>query len=198
MNPARKLSTPVSNPSAVMRIIETSEQEQGLATLLPADHQHPIGVKLKLHVDAGQDNNEEEIFRFDQPPEQRSEQLLNHLRNRQKELAQREADLQAQTYEWEKQVMATEASLRKRGAVIEQHLTQIACQQEQLMKLQQSLVDSQQAIRAIVERLVDGTDDANITPHLESLRDEIADCFEDNLHQWERLVHCMTMKNIGP
>ena len=188
MNPARKLSTPVSNPSAVMRIIETSEQEQGLATLLPADHQHPVGVKLKLHIDSDNNRAEEEEFRFDQPPEQRSEQLLNHLRNRQKELAQREADLQAKTYQWEKQVMATEASLRKRGTVIEQHLTQIACQQEQLMKLQQSLVDSQQSIRATVEQLVDENENAEKTLQLESLRDEIANCFEDSLHRWERLV----------
>ena len=181
-----------------MRIIETSEQEPGLATLLPADHQHQVGVKLKLHVDSDHDNTEAEMFRFDQPPEQRSEQLLNHLRNRQKELAQREADLQAQTYEWEKQVMATESSLRKRSAVLEQHLTQVACQQEQLMKLQQSLVDSQHATGALVEKLVEDCQDIEIKSHLEALRDEIGQRFDDHFRRWEHLVHTLKLKSVGP
>lgn len=190
MNPARKLTTPVSNPSAVMRIIETSEPEQGLATLLPAEH-HPVGAKLKLHVDSDHGHAEEDVFRFDQPPGQRSEQLLNHLRNRQKELVQREADLQAQTYQWEKQVLAAEASLRKRGAELDQHLTQVACQQEQLMKLQQNLVDSQQAIRAIVERLVNESEDVNIKLQLTALRDDVSQQFDDNFRRWEHLVHIL-------
>jgi hypothetical protein len=190
MNSARKLTTPVSNPSAVMRIIETSEPEQGLATLLPTEH-HPVGVKLKLHVDSDHDQAEEEVFRFDQPPGQRSEQLLSHLRNRQKELVQREADLQAQTYQWEKQVLATEASLRKRGAELEQRLTHVACQQEQLMKLQQNLVDSQQAIRAIVEWLVDESEDVDIKLQLAALRDEVGQRFDDNFRRWEHLVHTL-------
>jgi hypothetical protein len=190
MNRARKLTTPVSNPSAVMRIIENSEPEQGLARLLPAEH-HPAGVKLKLHIDSDLENSDEDVFRFDEPPGQRSEQLLNHLRNRQKELIQREADLQAQTYQWEKQVLATEASLRKRGAELEQHLTQVACQQEQLMKLQQNLVDSQQAIRAIVERLVDESTDVNAKIQLTALRDEVGQRFDDNFRRWEHLVHIL-------
>lgn len=190
MNRARKLTTPVSNPSAVMRIIENSEPKQGLAALVPAD-QHPAGVNLKLHVDSDLDNSDENVFRFDEPPGQRSEQLLNHLRNRQKELIQREADLQAQTYQWETQVLATEASLRKRGAVLEQHLTQVACQQEQLMKLQQNLVDSQQAIRAVVERLVDESTDVNAKMELAALRDEVGQRFDDNFRRWEHLVHTL-------
>lgn len=190
MNRARKLTTPVSNPSAVMRIIENSDPEKGLATLLPGEHP-AVGVKLKLHVDSDLENSEEDVFRFDEPPGQRSEQLLNHLRLRQKELIQREADLQAQTYQWEKQVLATEASLRKRGAELEQHLTQVACQQEQLMKLQQNLVDSQQAIRAIVERLVDESTDVNAKMELAALRDEIGQRFDDNFRRWEHLVHTL-------
>ena len=191
MNSAKKKHTaPVSNPIAVMRIIESSDQEKGLLNLLPAEH-HPVGIKLKLHVDSDQEQTEEDVFRFDQPPGQRSEQLLNHLRNRQKELVQREADLQAQTYHLEKRILATEASLRKRTGELEQHLSQANCQQAQLMKLQQNLVDSQQAIRVVVERLVNEFEGQEIKPQLEALRDEIGQRFDDNFQQWERLVKTM-------
>ena len=194
MNSARKIPAPVSNPIAVMRIIETSDQEKGLTTLLPREH-HPVGIKLKLHIDSDQENPDEEVFRFDQPPGQRSEQLINHLRNRQKELVQREADLQAQTYQWEKQVLATEASLRKRSSELEQHLSQVACQQAQLIKLQQNLVDSQEAIRSVVERLVSESRDAETRQPLEALRNEIVQRFDDNFRRWERLVHCMNIRS---
>ncbi len=194
MNSARKIPAPVSNPIAVMRIIETSDQEKGLTTLLPREH-HPVGIKLKLHIDADQEARDKEEFRFDQPPGQRSEQLVNYLRNLKKELVQREADLQAQTYQWEKQVLATEASLRKRSNELEQHLAQVTCQQAQLIKLQQNLVDSQEAIRSVVERLVSESQGVDTRRQLSALQNEIVQRFDENFQRWERLVHCMNVES---
>lgn len=191
MNSAPTLSQPVSNPTAVIRMIESSVPLAGLQSLLdptPENSTVPAHPHLKLHVDTGSESSEFEAVSPSVPPVKQVEQLAQHLKTRQKDLAQREADLQAQSYHWEKQVLSSKAHLRKRASELEQHLSQVRLQQEQLIKLQQNLIDSQLAVRTIVDRIVSVSEPSALKSELNSLRIELGERVDEILGRWEKLA----------
>jgi hypothetical protein len=209
MNSARKQTALISNPTAVLRIISSPESKPRVASLnskegslslrereatAPVDSEQPSDrMTLKLHVDPSDVEVVQDDFQLDQPPTRQVDQLVNHLRNQQKELAQREADLQAKTYESEKKALASEAALKKRCLELEQHISQVKRQQAQLVKLQQSLVDGQEAIGIVVEKLVAECNQDELKEDLEMLHYQLQHQFESNFNQWERLLSAETV-----
>jgi hypothetical protein len=136
---------------------------------------------------ASENSDSSHNFAMAQPPTPQVQQLVDHLHRRQKELAQREADLQAEVYHWDKQVLASKASINKRAAELEQHLTQVEQQQSLLVKLQQNLIDSQTAIRATVERLIEQSDAGELKSELLNLQVELGNRFDEILNRWDRV-----------
>ncbi len=168
---------------------ETAQQPTGLPA---ADS--TISPRLKIHVDADSEPDAADIYQSEQPPTRQVEQLVEHLRLQQKELSQREADLQKATHTFETKVLATEANLRKQGLELEQHWSQIERQQEQLVQLQQNLVDHQAAIRSVVERLVVQSDDFKLKPELESLLEQLKHQSDLIANHWHRVIAAMSSK----
>ena len=173
-----------------MRMIESTANQNGIAALFPsAETQHaPRATShLRLHVAPETEPPTPDWCEMEQPPVRQIEQLVAHLRSRQKVLDQREADLQAQTYHWEQQVLSSKSHLRRRTSELEQHWSQVQLQQAQLVKLQQNLVDGQQAIRAVIERIVDDCQPTELQAELNSLRQELHERFDVILNRWERI-----------
>jgi chromosome segregation ATPase len=171
-------------------MIESSDPAEGLQTLFNPTAQNsnvPVPSHLKLHLDADSESLEFERVSHGEPPAKQVEQLALHLKTRQKDLAQREANLQAQSYHWEKQVLSSKAHLRKRSAELEQHLSQVRLQQAQLIKLQQNLIDSQVALRVIVERIVNHVGPGELKAELASLQVELGERIDVILNRWEKL-----------
>lgn len=180
-----------------MQMIDSLEPNGGQTTLtlLPgikssSPNRH-TNANLRIHISPDQDHQDFDELQLDKPPNRQVEQLVSHLREQRKDLAQREANLQSRVYEWEKEALAREGSLRKRRSEIEQHLSQVKRQQDQLMSLQQNLINSQDAIRAVVEQLVNDCRDADRIHDLQLLRDEIGNRMESNFQEWERLVRAL-------
>ena len=136
-----------------MRIIENSDRKR--TYYFVAGEHHPVGVKLKLHVDSDHEHAEEDVFRFDQPPGQTIRTTVESLAKSSKRTRSTRSRFAGPNLSMGKAGSGNRSVIAKTQHELEQHLTQVACQQAQLMKLQQNLVDSQQAIRAIVERLVE-------------------------------------------
>ncbi len=195
MKTLRTDSTPVSNPSVVLRMIDSAGCNDGFAALLTSPTAKPApraATHLRLHVAPETESQTPEWFDLGQPPTRQIEQLVSHLRNRQKDLIQREADLQAQAYHWEQQVLSSKSHLRRRTSELEQHCSQVQLQQTQLVKLQQNLVDSQQALRVVIERIVDDCQPAELKAELHALRRELNERFDVILNRWERFKHSLT------
>lgn len=162
--------------------LESSKSNQGFEeNAVPEDATVP---KLKIHV-------EEESSEFWEASEQvapsQVQQLIQHVRSRKKDLDQREADLQRQVYRWEQQVMTTKADLKRKSAGLEQHQEQLNLQRAQLIKLQQSLVNHQTALRAVIEQIVDHCDQEELKLQLGKLRFELNESMDAIFSRWERL-----------
>jgi hypothetical protein len=185
-------SLPVSDPSKVMQMIHAAGTDLTALTASPTPHWHrfrngsDVPSHLKLHVEP--EGETEECWSEAQPVSARQiSQLVEHLRQRQHDLDQREADLQANVYCWEQQVAAHQSQLRKRSLELEQHLTQVRAQQDQLIKLQESLVNSQSAQRALIEQMVTSSEPGQLKTVLEKLQFELTEGMNAILHRWERL-----------
>jgi chromosome segregation ATPase len=197
MNSATNNFHPVSNPGQVLRMLHPLDAPASTGP----DPQSTIRARncprrqskanLKIHADLENDETRLDDFHLDQPPPHQVEQLIGHLREQRKELAQREADLQSEVYEWEKEVMAREGGLRRRQSEVEQQLSQINRQQEQLIRLQQSVIDSQEAIRAVVERLVEDCQIEDQRIRLQELKDAISERIADNFQAWEEMLQTL-------
>lgn len=193
MNSLPNHLAPISNPTRVMQMIDSMDSD--LSALLrltvevpdrpPRLLQEPSG-HLKLHVEP--DSESPENWSEAEPISTRQvSQLVEHLRQRQRELDQREADLQAKVFRWEQQVSSQQSRYRKRSSELKQHLSQARAQQVQLIKLQQSLVDSQTALRKVIEQVVESCEPGQLKRELENLRYELGECMDGILNRWERL-----------
>lgn len=198
----------LTDPFSVLKLIDPTRSNTGSVTIRsdigsnppkeePHDHgppdsspcrKHPF---LKLVSDSENDHPEADVYQLDHPPTPQVEQLVGHLKSLQKDLAQREADLQKSMLHWDKQVLAKEASLRKQQAELDQHLAMVNRQQEQLLRLQQNLVSHQDAIRQVVEQLVDDNENREIQATLESLLHQLNYQSDIILTRWERLMAVM-------
>ena len=185
---AAKPRVALASPESPLALVD-NEAITSETSVAPIDAEQPTeAMTLKLHVDSSESEDVQDEFQLDQPPTRQVEQLVSHLRNQQKELAQREADLQAKTYQFEKQSLASESDLRKRCSELKQHMSQVNRQQAQLVKLQQSLIDGQEAIGIVVEKLVADCNQDELKDDLEVLRHQLQHQFESNFSQWERLI----------
>jgi len=180
-NSTRRTSTSHRKPSTVELHLATE-------TAPTADELSSSKVgSAKLAANDSNSSHSFASFALAGPPTPQVQQLVDHLHQQQKKLAQREADLQAEVYHWDKQVLASKAALKKRAAELEQHLTQVEQQQSLLVKLQQNLIDSQTAIRATVERLIEHSDAAELKSELLNLQLELGQRFDEILNRWERV-----------
>jgi hypothetical protein len=193
MNSLQLNQTPISDPSHVMQMINTAGPDLSALfelCLPPADRSPPCSdrpkMHLKLHVEP--DSEAHENWSEPEPISTRQvSQLVEHLRQRQRELDQREADLQAKVFRFEQHATVQQSQFRKRSSELDQHLSQVRAQQVQLIKLQQSLVDSQTALRRVIEQIVDSCEPGQLKRELEKLRYELTECMDTILHRWERL-----------
>ena len=186
MKSAIKATVPVSNPCTVLQMIESASSLAGLESLFPEEPQTG-STTLKLHSDSEPEDQNENVFRLNDMTTPQTEQLIEHLRFRQQQLQQDETHLQEKIYRWEQQVVTANAVFRKQRSELAQHVSQIKYQQAELVKLQQSLIDSQDAVRAAVEKVIDDCPAAELTTALVVLRDELKEQFESNFQHWERL-----------
>ncbi len=190
--------SPVSNPQRVLTMIDAGGKN--LSSLFnrlaeppassPEPPSAPAASHLKLHVAPEQSAPPELDFDWAGPkpvPPQQAEQLVKHLRNRQRDLEQREADLQAAVYRWEQKAMVEDARYRKRTGELEQHLGHVKAQQEQLVKLQQNLIDSQTALRQAIETIVDDSQPRDLKAALETLKTELNETMDAVLTRWEKI-----------
>lgn len=140
---------------------------------------------LKLHIER---EPEQEVWSASASvSSQQVEQLIQHLRVRQRELDQREADLQASVFRFEQQVTGNQAQLRKRTAELEEHLSQVKLQQTQLIKLQQSMIATQTSLRRVIERIVENSEPSSLKPELQKLKFELNESLDVILTRWERI-----------
>jgi malate synthase len=193
MNSLHHNLAPISNPSRVMKMIDSMDSDLSALLRLAAEAQeHGPRIPqepsrhLKLHVES-ESEPQENWSEADPISTRQVGQLVEHLRQRQRELDQREADLQAKVFRWEQQASSQHSQFRKRRSELEQHLSQARAQQLQLIKLQQSLVDSQTALRKVIEQIVDSCEPGQLKHELEKLRYELAECMDAILNRWERL-----------
>lgn len=145
----------------------------------------PQPPHLKLHVER---ESEQETWSAPAPiSSHQVEQLVQHLRIRQRELDQREAHLQASVYRHEQQLASSQAQLRKRNSELEQHLSQVKLQQAQLIKLQQNMIETQTSLRRVIERIVENCEPGLLKQELQKLRFELSENLDAILCRWEKL-----------
>lgn len=186
--------TPESNPTAVLQRIDSAAPADDLTDLIArktprGGTQQPSGpTHLRLHIDSDIEVEADDQLDLAHPPTKQVEQLIRHLREQQKQLAQREADLQSQAQHWDEQVLASKAHLQSRTAEIKQQATQVQQQQLHLARLQQNLIDSQTALRTVIERIVSDSEPGKLKIELIALRDELDQRFEQIAVRWERFA----------
>lgn len=187
---------PISRLQTIIEMIESPENGDLSCLLEPFGKQIRHGdeessetststsTRLKIHV-------EEELSELwddhQQVAPMQMKQLIQHVRLRKKALDQREADLQGQVYRWEQQVMGVKAQLKQKTVALEQQLNQLNLQRAQLIKLQQNLIDTQTALREIIERIVDQCEGEELKLQLGKLRFELTETMDAILNRWERL-----------
>lgn len=191
MNPLHTRA-PVSDPSKVMEMIHAAGTN--LSPLMQSETVRagvgstikPRTPHLKLHVDP--DTEHRQNWSEPEPVSaQQVEQLVQHVRQRQRELDQREADLQANVFRFEQQSTSNQAQLRKRALELEHHLGQVKLQQAQLIKLQQNMIETQKALRKVIERIVSNAEPGQLKQELQKLKFELAENLDAILSRWERI-----------
>jgi SMC interacting uncharacterized protein involved in chromosome segregation len=192
MNPLHLTRAPVSDPSKVMEMIHAAGTN--LSSLMGSrtghvghDSSSRSGVShLKLHVDP--EAEQQQTWSNPQSVSAHQvEQLVQHVRQRQRELDQREADLQAGVFRLEQQSTTSQVQLRKRALELEQHLGQIKLQQAQLIKLQQNMIETQTTLRKVIERIVSNSEPGQLKQELLKLKFELGESLDSIISRWERI-----------
>lgn len=194
MNPLHITRAPVSDPSKVMEMINASEpdlsllKQKGIGRDGIGPSVGPRASHLKLHVDP--EAEQQQAWSAPEPVSaQQVQQLVQHVRQRQRELDQREADLQANVFRFEQQSTSTQVQLRKRALELEQHLGQVKLQQTELIKLQQNMLETQTSLRRVIERIVDNSEPGQLKQELQKLKFELSESLDAILSRWERIKH---------
>jgi chromosome segregation ATPase len=201
--PGGHFASPISNLREVVRLIESGANDDLSSAWQPfaggeiPDSRDSVDsstsvtsaprdrvAALKLHVEEEPDEFWE---RSDETAGSQVEQLVVHVRNRKRDLDQREANLQADVYRWEQEVMKVKAELNRRTNEVEQQRQQFNLQRAQLIKLQQNLVTTQMNLRAIVEKIVDQCQPQELKLELGKLRFELTESMDGLLRRWETL-----------
>lgn len=195
--PGRHFASPISRLSQVVQLIESGDPDDLSSAWQPFARREitnpgkegettlpvPAAV-LKLHVDG---DSEEFWERSHETAGSQVEQLAIHVRNRKRDLDQREANLQAEVYHWEQQVLKMKADLNRRTNELEQQRNQLNLQRAQLIKLQQNLINTQTNLRAMVEKIVDSSHPEELKLELGKLRFELSESMDGLLRRWESL-----------
>jgi hypothetical protein len=192
MNPLQLTRAPVSNPSKVMEMIHAAGTNLSTLTGSRIEHvRHDPSPRsqvshLKLHVDP--DAEQQQTWSNPQSVSAHQvEQLIQHVRQRQRELDQREADLQAGVFQFEQHSTSSQVQLRKRALELEQHLGQVKLQQAQLIKLQQNIIETQTTLRKVIERIVSNSEPGQLKQELLKLKFELGESLESIISRWERV-----------
>jgi hypothetical protein len=193
MNPHPSYA-PISDPSRIMEMINGFRADhpapvrEGSGVVRKtgaASSNRPLPPHLKLHVER---DSEHETWSTPAPiSSHQVEQLVQHLRTRQRELDQREAHLQASVYRHEQQLAGSQAQLKKRASELEQQLSQVKLQQAQLIKLQQNMIETQTSLRRVIERIVENCEPGLLKQELQKLRFELSEKLDAILCRWEKL-----------
>ena len=128
-------------------------------------------------------------LRADDAQVHQSRQLVEHIQQKEKVLAQQEADHQVNVWNWQQQVAKQQRALDAKQTDLNEQEIQLRALQFELLQLQNELIDSQLATREIVNQLdvPELQDDA-----LESLRFELNQRFDHVMINWRQFANYMS------
>ncbi len=128
-------------------------------------------------------------LRADDAQLHQSRQLIEHIQQKEKALAQQEADHQVSVWNWQQQVANQQRALDAKQTDLDEQEIQLRALQFELLQLQNELIDSQLATREIVNQLgvPELQDDA-----LESLQFELNQRFDHVMISWRQFANYMS------
>lgn len=118
-----------------------------------------------------------------------SRQLIEHIQQKEKSLAQLEADQQVNVWNWHQQVANQQRALDAKQTDLDEQELQLRTLQFELLQLQNELIDSQLATREIVNQL--GVPELQ-NDALESLRFELNQRFDHVMTSWRRFANYLS------
>jgi chromosome segregation ATPase len=129
-----------------------------------------------------------EQLRAGDAPLNQSRQLVEHIRQKEKALAQQEADHQVSVWNWQQQVANQQRALDAKQTDLDEQEIQLRTLQFELLQLQNELIDSQLATREIVNQL--GVPELQ-NDALDALRFELNQRFDHVMIRWRQFAGYM-------
>ena len=127
-------------------------------------------------------------LRTDDAQLKQSRQLIEHIQQKEKTLAQQEADHCVNVWNWQQQVANQQRALDVKQTDLDEQEIQLRTLQFELLQLQNELIDSQLATREIVNQL--GIPELQ-NDALESLRFELNQRFDHVMTHWRQFANYM-------
>lgn len=197
-----------SNPQNVLRSIGASGGA-GAASNELAEKTSCSGAgqsvpSLRLMVDPESDNSgltseahEEDILQSTIESAKQIQQLASRLKQTQNELAARESRLQLSVDAHEVSVRQQQHVVDRHLSQLQQHTSQVRLQQRQVMKLQSTIVQSNEATKIAVEQLVSSElTDATTLQHMQAIQHELTDRFDFISRRWKHLFELLEDQRV--